>query len=250
VECDLIAWASVCAKVPEIPSLRKSPGKLGESAIAPGLLKHADEQTVVGLAAVLRAVSEGGLDPAGFCDWAVLAAPRFLGRAAFLRSFPQYQSEGAWGVSPHLIPAHSLHSPSGTISQVLKAHGTNLGVGGTPGSENEAMLLAGSMLASGTLPGVWIVLTGHQDRSDDEAGSGEYEAVALALAIHCQDHPGPSLRIAPDSVTLTAASDHVEGLLTPWFASAHLRFDRGHNGQSIRPAPHFRPKRSATPNEK
>jgi hypothetical protein len=157
VEVALIARGAFRASLEDFPTLRKAPDPSGQVAVHPSLLRHADEQTVVGLAAVFRAVLEGGLDLAGFGDWSVLAAPRYHGRAAFERAFPTFQREGAWGVSPHLIPAHSLHSPSGTISQALKAQGANLGVGGTPGGEREALLFASTLLRVGGIAGVWVV---------------------------------------------------------------------------------------------
>src|SRR4051794_34136247 len=83
VACDVKALAVHRASAPEIPALRKAPGIFGEHAVAANLLRHSDEQTVVGLVALLRAASLGGFAPGDFADWAVLAAPRFLGRAAF-----------------------------------------------------------------------------------------------------------------------------------------------------------------------
>jgi hypothetical protein len=159
VSCDVVAWASVRASAADLPGLRKAPGTLGDQPMANGLLRHVDEQTVVAVAAVLQAVRDSGLEPSSFDRWSVLAAPRFLGRAKFEASFPEYRDEGAWSVSPHLIPGHSLHSPSGTISQALHAHGANLGIGGTHGGEREAFLVAATWLEAGWSEGVWIILT-------------------------------------------------------------------------------------------
>ena len=44
------------------------------------------------------------LDPASFTDWGVIGAPRFMGRAAMAQALQKFDQEGAWGISPHLIP--------------------------------------------------------------------------------------------------------------------------------------------------
>ncbi len=207
--------------------------------MANGLLRHVDEQTVAGVAAVLKAVRDSGLDPSGFERWSVLAAPRFLGRARFEASFPLYRDEGAWSVSPHLIPGHSLHSPSGTISQVLHAHGPNLGIGGTPGGELEALLVAATWLEAGWAEGVWVVLS---SRDPEDKGAiaisepGDYRALALALVGSRPEFAGPKLRISPNSLTLEAEPE-LEQELLGWIKSAQTltaegektwRADTGH----------------------
>jgi hypothetical protein len=243
VDCDVIAQAMFRANPAEIPALRKAPGG---STVPAALLRHSDEQTVVGLAAVLRAIREGGLDPDGFGEWAVLAAPRFLGRAAFERAFPQFRAEGAWGVSPHLIPAHSLHSPSGTISQALKAHGPNLGVGGTPGGEHEALLFAATLLQAEASPGVWVVLTGRVDERDGSEPSGDYEALALALTAPTSASEGPRLRISPGDVQFLRAPDAAGLSVADWLVPGLRRSDEARPLGPI-PRPHFRPNRTGRP---
>jgi hypothetical protein len=150
------------------------------------LLRHADEQTVAGLAAVFHAIHDHGLSADGFRDWGVLAAPRFVGRPTMATALERFVAEGAWGVSPHLIPHRSLHSVSGTVSQVLKTQGPNFGVGGGPGSEAEALLTAAAMLRCQRLPGVWAVLT-CLDPDAAPGASGQPAAgthvVGLALAL-------------------------------------------------------------------
>src|SRR5205823_2855913 len=106
------------------------------------------------------AIHRHGLAGTRFTDWGVLAAPRYLGRSAMAVALQRFAAEGAWGLSPHLIPHHSLHSVSGTISQALKINGPNIGVGGGPGSGAEAFLAATALLSAGQVPGVWVVLTG------------------------------------------------------------------------------------------
>ncbi len=198
---------------------------------------------MVGLAAVLRAIREGGLDPLGFGEWAVLAAPRYFGRAAFERAFPTFQEEGAWGISPHLIPAHSLHSPSGTISQALKAQGPNLGVGGTPGGEFEALLFASTLLMTGASPGVWLVLTARESERDGSALAGDYEALALALSPMIPSFQGPRLRVSPVEVRAVGVADTLSRNVARWLEPGTLRVDAGHPSGAI-PRPHSRPRQA------
>jgi hypothetical protein len=158
--CGVAAYATRAATAEMLPALRQRPGPAAE-AFPGSFLKHADDQTVVGLAAVLEAIQRHGLGATSFDDWGVIAAPRFLGRAALAVALGRFALEGAWGISPHLIPHRSLHSISGTVSQALKIHGPNFGVGGGPDAAGELLVVAGGMLADERLPGVWVVMTGY-----------------------------------------------------------------------------------------
>jgi hypothetical protein len=181
-------------------------------------LKHADEQTVAGLAAVYQAIDQAGLRANSFRDWGVVAAPRFLGRPTMAAALQRFAAEGAWGVSPHLIPHRSLHSISGTVSQALKIQGPNFGVGGGPGGTVEVLLAAMALLEGKRLPGVWMVLTCLDPESPpDEAGNMApgTQAVGLALALTPIRSSGSRLRLqlvrgTPDAETL-ARSRRFEG---------------------------------------
>jgi len=250
VVCDVVACGSYRASAAELPALRKSPGNLGDEPIPNGLLRHSDEQTVVGLAAVLSVVRQSGLDPSSFGRWSVLAAPRFLGRTKFEASFARYQAEGAWGVSPYLIPGLSLHSPSGTISQVLHAQGANLGIGGTPGGEREALLIAGTWLEAGWTEGVWLVLTGRDPEDAGEVAfpdTGDYRALALALVRSRRESEGLKIRIRPEAITLetSGADQGVRAELLDWLKPTEAsivgggmiwRTDDGHDHNPSRKA--------------
>src|SRR5262249_39805617 len=139
----------------EVAALRKSPGP-GPGYGQPALfLKHADEQTVAALASVLAALHSTGMTPEQLSSWGVVACPRFLGRAQMAASYAAFREEGAWGMSPHVIPHHSLHAVSGTISMALQLHGPNVGASGP----DEALLVAAGFLARGLAPGVIVVWT-------------------------------------------------------------------------------------------
>ncbi len=159
--CDVAGHGQLRMTAEMLPALRQKPGPLPGDPLPPSFLKHADEQTVAGVAAVFQAIDRFGLKGTPFTDWGVLAAPRFLGRASLAVGLHRYKLEGAWGISPHLIPHHSLHSTSGTVSQALKIHGPNFGVGGGPHAADEGFLTAAALLAGDRVPGVWLILTGH-----------------------------------------------------------------------------------------
>ncbi len=193
--------AVVRAAAADLAALRQKPGHVGGEPLATSFLKHTDDQTVCGVAAVLRAIEAGGLGGTSFGGWGVVAAPRFLGRTAVAGAICKFQAEGAWGISPHLIPHRSLHSLSGTISQALKAHGPNFGSGGGPGGAADA-LLTGTALLHGGLPGVWVVLTGWAPEPMTD-GKGQLvntdcvcDAVALALT-PVADGARLALRVVP-----------------------------------------------------
>jgi hypothetical protein len=149
------------------------------------MLKHADEQTVAALAAVAAALRDGAL-PGPFTDWGAVAGPRFAGRTMVTWQVPRFLAEGAWGVSPHAIPHHSLHAVSGTLSQALKLRGPNFGAGGGPGADVEALLAAVALVEGMGLPGVWLACTrltpeGPLEATGAPVGECWAEAVALAL---------------------------------------------------------------------
>src|SRR5262249_52347900 len=128
VTCDVAAHARLRVPWPGVADLRRQPVPLPNGGPAASLLKHADDQTVVALAAVAHAIREHRLETTDFSAWGVLAGPRYPGRAALVPALARFRAEGAWGMSPHLIPHRSLHSLSGTLSHALKTHGPNFGV--------------------------------------------------------------------------------------------------------------------------
>jgi hypothetical protein len=173
--CDVAAHAGVRVPHEGLAQLRRCPGPAFGEPLPPAFLKHSDEQAVVGLAAVLHAIEHHGLRPtngeAPFADWAVVAAPRFLGRLTMVGALQRFADEGAWGVSPHLIPHRSLHSISGTVSLALKIRGPNFGAGGGPTAAAEALLAAAALIECRRVPGVWVVLTAMDpEEPPDEAG--------------------------------------------------------------------------------
>src|SRR5262249_9215828 len=75
------------------------------------------------------------------------------------------------------------------VSQALKIHGPNYGVGGGNEGAAEALLVAGALLADGLLPGLWVVLTGFDpelvpaDPLAADAAPPRTDCLAVALAL-------------------------------------------------------------------
>jgi hypothetical protein len=182
--CEVAADAVLRVSLESLPELRRNPGSCVGEPLPVSFLKHADEQTVAGLAAVYRAIRTSASPPQCFRDWGVVAAPRFLGRPTMAAALQRFAVEGAWGVSPHLIPHRSLHSLSGTVSQALKIQGPNFGVGGGAYGVVEALLAATALLERKCLPGVWLVLTClDPELPPDASGRSAPGTQALGLAL-------------------------------------------------------------------
>jgi hypothetical protein len=185
------------------------------------LLKHSDEQTVVGLSAILHAIANQKLHDVPFTDWGVLAAPRLLARSAMIVSLQRFLAEGAWGVSPHMIPHRSLHSPSGTISHALRIQGPNFGVGGGPDGAVQVLLAAVALLARRALPGLWVVWTAQEpEGAMDLDGRGDPHTVCRGLAVAlAPPRPGvPGLRLhVAVSVAPAAATPAATDCLSDYF---------------------------------
>ena len=115
VPCDAIAYASVRATPAEVREFRQNLILPCGERLSPGFLKHAEDQTVAGLVAVCRAIADSPHAIQDLASWGVLGAPRFLGRIAMISAIQKFAVEGAWGLSPHLIPHRLLHALSGTI---------------------------------------------------------------------------------------------------------------------------------------
>src|SRR4029079_18950172 len=116
----------------ELEQYRKQPTSNAPAAFSPSLLRQSEPQTVAAgwaacaASATLQEVSSSG--------WGVIASPSLMGRAANAASLERFATEGPWGISPHMIPHHSLHAISGAISQIFQTHGPNFGVGNGPSS--------------------------------------------------------------------------------------------------------------------
>lgn len=182
----LCAFGTASAELAAIAAMRKKLPDWSPAGTPGHFLKHADEQTVVAVAAVDQAIQSSRLTPSDLRDWATIAAPRFIGRLAGVATLERFATGGGPAISPHLIPQHSLHSVSGALSILLGSRQPNIGVGGGADS------LADCLLAALTLPGVsatagtWVVCTAWEpepiaDREGQCINRPACHAIALAL---------------------------------------------------------------------
>ncbi len=205
IAADVLSWGTVRAWPEQLAQWRKQPSPMPPEPFSPALIRHSEEQTIAALWATCEAAASMDAKPDSFANWGVIAAPRLMGRAGNASAFERFRDEGPWGISPHMIPHHSLHAVSGTISQILKTHGPNFGVGNGPRSSSEGWLTAATLLSEGILPGLWLVIVGHVDeyipsQGDAPASRLECEAAAFALAPSRGSHTGLHLRICPEDL--------------------------------------------------
>jgi len=206
IEADVLSWGTVRAWPEQLAAWRKQPKPMTPEPFAPALIRQSEDQTIAALWATCEAIAGMDANADTFDEWSIIAAPRLMGRSGNATSFERYRAEGPWGISPHVIPHHSLHAISGTISQILKAHGPNFGVGNGPRQSVDGWLTAATLLSEENCAGLWLILVGHTDEYLPPLGEGataprvECEAVALALAPSRGDRGGLHLRICPEEL--------------------------------------------------
>jgi hypothetical protein len=186
VRCRVAAHELLRGSAESIAQWRRQPISLGTEKLPASFLKHAEDATVAAVTAVVAAVERQGWRERSFADWGVIAAPNLFGRITNAQAIERFRTEGAWGISPHLIPHQSLHAMSGTVSQALKIYGPNFGVSGGPNASLDAFLIAAAMLADGSLPGLWLLMTGYESEWIPAPGGRPNPApncLACALAL-------------------------------------------------------------------
>lgn len=142
-------------------------------------MRHMEDQTVAAMEAVRQARA---MNPQlTFENWAVLACPVLPGRATFRENLKRYAEEGAFAISPQVIPQCSLHSLPGQLSIILGAHGPNLGVGGWPGTEDQVWSTAWAIQKAVEPEGLWLIWTCQESDLPDAPDSSRIKALALAL---------------------------------------------------------------------
>ncbi len=198
--CCIASHALVEATLAEIPGLRDASVPDGVPPLPPRFLRHCDEQTVVGMRAVLAAIAAHPEPWPSFAGYGVVAAPCQSGRIATAQSLAMLRTAGGVAVSPHIVPQCSLHSVAGAVSVALGMHGPNIGVSGGQHAVSEGLFTCLSMLAAdASLPGVWLVVSGWtEEPSLDAAGKPDCSPPQDARS-------GPICRAL--AVSLTASAD-------------------------------------------
>ena len=147
------AYGTTSISLAQAQTLRKAIPAWASSDIPGHFFKYSDEQTIVAAQAVDRLIAAEGIDISDCRDWGVIVAPRFIGRLAGAGIRERFRKRGDQAVSPHTLPQHSLHSPSGALSILLGTRGPNAGMGGGPNSFAEGLLAALTMFDFVTTPG-------------------------------------------------------------------------------------------------
>jgi len=169
--CGVGSHALVEATLAEIPGLREAAVPAGVPALPHRFLRHCDEQTVVGLRAVIAAIEAVPEPRPSFTGYGVVAAPCQSGRIATAQSLAMLRAAGGVAVSPHIVPQCSLHSVAGAVSVALGMHGPNIGASGGRHALSEGVFAALSLLAANaSLPGVWLVVSGWTQEPALDAG--------------------------------------------------------------------------------
>ena len=200
---NLAGWGTAQADLAALAPMRKALPKWVPAGTPGHFLKHADEQTVVAVAALDRAVQSLQASPERYADWSIVAAPQCIGRIAGAASLDRFAKGGGPTVSPHLIPQHSLHSVSGALSILLCSNQPNFGVGGAVDSLPEGLLAALAM-PGGSPRGVWFIATSWDPEPVlDDLGNCTNSpccyAAVLALTRHKASESRGQLRLRLDS---------------------------------------------------
>lgn len=199
--CGVSSHALVEATLGEIPALRDCPVPEGVSALPPRFLRHCDEQTVVGMRAVIAAIAAYPEPRPSFAAYGVVAAPCQAGRIATAQSLAMLRTAGGVAVSPHIVPQCSLHSVAGAVSVALGMHGPNIGVSGGRHAVSEGLFTSLSLMTANTsLPGIWLVVSGWTDEPRLDA-SGKPVSNAPQ-----HPHSGPICRALAVAITPDAAA--------------------------------------------
>lgn len=209
------------ASLEEVARLRQELTRPDGEPFPANFLKASDEQTVVALAAVLQACRAPALDGTRFTDWAVLAAPQYLGRLQSAELLHKFDPRTSYRVSPLFVPHTSLHAISGTISMALQIHGRNFGVGGGRQAVVEALLTGLTVLQEPGVKGTWVVCTRcHPEPTPNAQGQPGKpivcQALALALTPVLEAWEGVRLRwgVLRETGDLRTATDPFAALLS------------------------------------
>jgi hypothetical protein len=200
----LLGWGTARADLTTIAAMRKKIPAWAPQDTPGHFFKHADEQTVLAVAALDQAICSAGIASNHYRDWMIIAAPCFIGRLAGTVTLDRFVRGGGPAISPHTIPQHSLHSVSGVLSILLASHRPSFGVGGTADSLAEG-LLASLTFPTTNCPGIWLVATAWnpEPRVDEKVkcvNEPVCHAVALALELKTGGQSCGRLRLARDSV--------------------------------------------------
>jgi hypothetical protein len=182
--CTVASHALVEIRLSAIAALRDQPPPAGAPALPPRFLRHCDEQTVVGIRAVLEAIARHPAPRPAFDRYGVIGSSCAAGRIAAAQTLAQLKTGGAVVVSPHIVPQCSLHAPASAVSVALGMHGPVIGASGGPHALSEGLFAAFSFLQDATCDGIWLVVTEWDEEPRlDQAGKPVDDPLCRALAL-------------------------------------------------------------------
>ena len=207
--CTIRGTAFVTARLSEMIALARQPVPAGGPTIPTRFFRHADEQTVVGLRAVLQIVAATRDEYSNLSSDGVVGASCRAGQPTAARTMISLERKGTVGVTPHVVPQCSLHSLASAVSVALGMHGPNVGVAGGPQAAVEGLLTAATLTPA--LPPsahLWLIVTGWDNQPElDRDGNAQNNPTCRGMAMRFQsmaagnDPPttAPTLRIMPNT---------------------------------------------------
>jgi hypothetical protein len=200
-ECAILGFGIAHKTPAEIAHFRKDPGPGRPQAMTYQLLRHADEHTILALAAMLHC--QAHFSPkVPLEEWGIVAAPRWPGRQGTATALERFRADGPHGVSPMAIPNVCLHSLSATVSLVFELKGPNFGVGGGLANITDGLMTALSVQLEHKPPGTFVIFSewnvepGQVESAVPPVG----QALVLALGAVEQDPCAPRLVMKPVNV--------------------------------------------------
>jgi len=197
-ECAIVGYG-VSHKTPaEIAYFRKDPGPGRPQAMTYQLLRHADDHTVLALAA-MQDCQAYWPPKVPLEKWGIVAAPRWPGRQGTAIALERFRADGPHGVSPMTIPNICLHSLSAMVSMVFEMKGPNFGVGGDLANIADGLMTGLSVQLEQKPPGTFVILSewdvepGPVDSPTPSVG----QALVLALGPLEQNPCAPALAMKP-----------------------------------------------------
>ena len=151
--------ATVEAPLSQLAALRDQPVPESAPALPGRFLRHCDEQTVVGVRAVLEAIARYPGPRPSFERFGVVGSTCGAGRISAAQTLAKLPAGGGVVVSPHVVPQCSLHALASAVSVGLGMKGPNIGTSGGPHAVSEGLIAAISLMGRQDCEGVWLVVT-------------------------------------------------------------------------------------------
>ena len=210
--CQIDSCATVSAHLSEVQALAREKHAYGSYSLPTRFLRHADEQTVIGVRSILKAMAADTQGNSDISNDAVIAATCLAGQPAAARTMIGLRDKGPVAVTPHIVPQCSLHSVASAASVGFGMHGPNFGVGGGIHAVSEGLLLAVTLapLLAITSPSarIWLICTGwDQQPSLKPNGEVDNDPLCRGLTLLLKHTPSHSIDNARPQIRITSQQD-------------------------------------------